>query len=185
MGGRATMTGCGADRAAADRPRRCAGPSAPPPGDALGPGAVLGQGAARPAAPPSTPRPQTYGGLCLSPLRACWACAWLCPRPEHVSALPSLLGVHGCLARARCACDPATETFSCSPASPVGSASEAHQWRHGAGGPPPCGAGLRALSGRPIPALIPPSSTGHTASRTPPAGAPAAVGRPQYCRSWR
>src|SRR5262245_15393302 len=74
-------------------------------------------------------------GFLPLPLRSCWACAWLCPRPENVPALSSLLGVHGCLERARCACDPATEPFSCGPASPVGSAAEAHQWMHGACGP--------------------------------------------------
>ena len=50
------------------------------------------------------------------------------PAYRDVLALPSLLGVHGCLERARCACDPATQTFYCGPASRVGYASEAHQW---------------------------------------------------------
>src|SRR5262249_34594757 len=39
---------------------------------------------------------------------------------ENVPELPSILGLHGCLERARFAFDPATDTFYFGPASPAG-----------------------------------------------------------------
>jgi len=48
------------------------------------------------------------------------AYTWFYPLPENVPELPSLLGLHGCLERARFAFDPASDTFYCGPASLAG-----------------------------------------------------------------
>src|SRR5215813_11984797 len=107
-----------------------------------------------------------------------WAYAWFCPLPENVPELPSILGLHGCLERARFAFYPASDTFYYGPASQARIALREH--RRGC-----CTSDaiqrVAVLIVRLTPGSTPSSSTGHTAWRRSPAGARVAVAQRQYC----